>query len=107
MAAMRAPEVVEAESFIADLNALRKKFPEIDAVVANLRELLLLGYSLPHLLVDEDEIPGVYVTRLDYPPLGPAGLGLFLVTYHQTGATPSMATPLYRCTLLTITELLT
>ena len=102
---MRAPEVVQASSFTADLDALRPRFPEIDAVVADLRELLTLGYSLPHLLVDHEEIPGVYVTKLDYPPHGAAGLGVFLVTYHQTDTTPSMRTALYQCTLLTITEL--
>jgi hypothetical protein len=107
MAAMRAPEVVLAKSFTADVEALRAEFPEIDGVVNDLRELLLLGYSLPHLLIDPDqgELPGVYVTKLDYPPHGPDGLGVFLVTYHQSLPAPSMTTPLYRYTLLTMTEL--
>ena len=54
---------------------------------------------------DQEELPGVYVTKLDYPPHGPEKLGVFLVTYHQTPPAPSMSTPLYRYTLLTITEL--
>jgi len=105
MAAMRAPEVVPADQFAADIEALRERFPEIAAVVADLRDLLLLGYHLPHVLISPDTLPGVYAVKLDYPPLGPAGHGVFLVIYHQTDSTPSMVTPLYRCTLLSITAL--
>ena len=105
MAAMRAPEVKQSPSFAADLDQLRDRFPEIDAVIVDLRELLILGYYLPQILIDSESLPGVYAVKLDYPPHGPEGLGAFLVIYHKTEPTPSMVAPLYQCTLLTITEL--
>ncbi len=40
MGAMRGPQVVEDPSFIEDKDALRTKYPEIDAVVADFSELL-------------------------------------------------------------------
>lgn len=101
---MRAPEVVQDESFKTDLAALRETFPEIEDVVAELAEVLQLGYQLPEIPVDENSAPQVYAQLLDYPPKGVSGLQQFLVTYHATDPEPSPRTPLRTFTLLTIAD---
>lgn len=44
----------------------------------------------------------VYVIRMDYPPHGSNGLGLFRVIYHATAPAPSPTEPYRTITLLTI-----
>ncbi len=104
MAAMRASTVTEDASFVEEKHALCAKYPEINVVVDELKEALRLDYAVPEFPVDPEKLPGVYAIRLDYPPLGSAGRGRFLVTYHATDASPSMTIPYRRFTLLTIQE---
>lgn len=58
-ALLRIAHTAQADSFAADLDTLRPKFLGIDAAVADLRELLLLGYALPQLLMSPETLPGV------------------------------------------------
>ena len=106
---VRMAELKRTEAFEDDLKALREKYDKIDAAVGDLRDVLLLGYDLPHIPVDED-IPNVFAIKVDYPPLGSLGQGRFLATYHQAideggHAANPMNNPLRTFTLLTITEL--
>lgn len=102
--AVRAPMVEERAEFVTQVAALKGKYPEIDAVMADFRALLVMDYALPHVPVDQAKYPRVCATKLDYPPLGLEGLGRFLVTYRVGDRKPSMTDPLCRYTLLTIGE---
>ncbi len=104
MGAMRACTVTEDASFLAEKGALCAKYPAINTAVEDLKEALQLDYAVPEFPVDPDGLPGVYAIRLDYPPLGSAGRGRFLITYHATDPAPSMTNPYRRFTLLTVTE---
>lgn len=104
MSAVRAPQVAQAPAFDDDVTLLRKTYVEIDAVVADLVAFLGLAWNPPHVLVDVETHPGIYVTQLDYPPLGSEGLSKFIVTYHaRPGANP-MQDPLCSYTLLSLVE---
>ncbi len=105
MAAVRAPKVERLHAFDQDVQALRGKYPEIDAVVADLVEFLTIAWNPPHVAVDSKKLPGVYVTQLDYPPLGAGGIGRFVVVYHASPqASNPMQEPLRRYTLLSLVD---
>lgn len=103
--AVRVPTVDERPEFAAQCAALRGKYPEIDAVIEDFREILLLDYGVPHVPVDADGLARVYAVKRDYPPSGSNGRGVFLLTYHATERKLSMSDPLCAYTLLTIDDL--
>jgi hypothetical protein len=92
------------DQFRAQVDALKAQYPQIGIVVDELCEVLRFGYSLPQFLVDPHDsgYPNVYLVRVDYPPLGAAGAGKFLVTYHATEPMMSMNRPYQTFTLLSI-----
>ena len=107
MTPVRLTEVKYAESFEADREGLRQKYPEIDRVVGEVYESLFA--NVPHVHLDSTP-PNVYAIRADYPPQGSLGRGRFIVTYHrgpgnewEHRANP-MQNALHVITLLTITE---
>ena len=104
MGAVRASQCVREAQFVTDLRALQSKYPKVDAAIDEFCETLVLDYELPRMLVSPKTLPNVYAHRIDYPPLGEAGLGRFLVTYHATDPAPSPKTPYRTFTLLTISE---
>jgi|SRR5579859_7279661 len=106
MAPARGAAVKASKTFEADRKALAEKYPDLEHVLTELADLLMLGYDLPEIPVDRETDPRVYAIRLDYPPMGSAGRGAFLVTYHATDPKPnlSMTEPYRVFTLLTITE---
>jgi hypothetical protein len=61
-----------------------------------------MEYTLPLFLVGETN--DVYLHRLDYPPHGSAGQGLFIVTFHATRIAPAPNTHYRTFTFLTIGE---
>jgi hypothetical protein len=97
---MRGAEVDSALQFDAKVDALRTDFPAIDAAIDDLRDTLRLDYDLPEIPVNADRYPNVYLIRVDYPPLGSAGRGLFVVTYHTTDSRPSPHDPYRTVTLI-------
>lgn len=84
--------------------SLLPKYPDLDAALQQFTDFLRLGYNQPQIPVDPSVL-GVYLIRMDYPPMGSAGAGRFLVTYHATDPKPlSMFEPHRVYTLLTISE---
>jgi len=105
LAAVRTPALVESSGFKEAKRALAGEYREIDRVVSDLEDLIRCDYLLPAIQVDAKEMPNVYAIRMDYPPLGERGIGLFLVTYHATPRTPVHPVRPYRTfTMLTIEE---
>jgi len=101
---MQGSSVGHKGAFDSDLSKLSARYAKLKDVVRDLEELLKLD-SLPEIPVDPSSSPGVYATKLDYPPMGASGRQKFLVTYHATKPKPSPITPYRTITLLTITEL--
>ena len=99
---IRGSKIVLDPSFQSDLNELRGDYPEVDAAVKDLTDVLVLDYDLPEMPVDVGD--HVYAILLDYPPEGPEGLQQFRVVYHATDPEPSWTTPYRTFTLLTITD---
>ena len=104
MAPMRAAQVHSSVPFEADVVVLRTQYPEIGAEIDELRDALMLDYDLPEIPVDEDNAPGVYTIRLDYPPHGASGLSTPLMAHHGTDRTPGMNCPYRVITLLAIED---
>lgn len=105
MGALRAPRVERLPAFDSDVQALKSKYPDIDAVVEELIAFLTIAWNPPHVAVDPKTLPGVYVTQLDYPPLGAEGMSKFVLVYRASpqSANP-MSEPLRRYTLLSLVE---
>jgi hypothetical protein len=103
MAALRGPEVLFDPSFKADLDGLRKHYPDIDSLIKELADLLERSFQIPEMAVGS-QFPNAYAINLDYPPKGEAGIHQFLVVYHATDATPSMNMPYRTYTLLGIKD---
>jgi hypothetical protein len=101
--AMRASVVQQSPPFVADLTTLRVAYPAIDDAIDEVTEPLRLGYQLPL-----DRVPGtakgIYALRVDYPPLGGAGRGVLVMTFHMTEPHPSAVSPYQTFTLLTLSE---
>jgi len=98
------PEVVEASCFRKRVETLRGGYPEIDAVVEDLRETLRFADRLPNIAWNIPSHPDVQVCFADYPADGAAGCRRFLVTYHRELRDISMSQPSCTTTLLTIIE---
>lgn len=102
MTALRPPVVNRGETFEQDLAAIHVNYPEIRSVVDELCDVLRDSWGVPHRPI-ANGTENVYAVRLDYPPHGSNGLGLFLVTYHATPeAFNKMSEPLRTYTLLSI-----
>lgn len=100
--AVRAPEIILAESFRARLDALRLEYAEVDSAVEEFVGVLRGAWAVPHSELGPDN-PDVFAAALDYVPLGADGLNLFLVTYHASALTDNpMQNPLRTYTLLSI-----
>jgi hypothetical protein len=105
MCALRAPEIEQTETFLDDVDSLLATYPEIGAVVEELVEFLTLAWNPPHVAVDAEKSPGMYVTQLDYAPRGADGLARFILVYHASPpAQNPMQQPLRRYTLLSLVE---
>lgn len=100
--AIRASKVDKSPKFQADLVALSGTYPKLGTVLDELADVLCLESSLPHFPVDPKKHGSrVHAIRVDYPPHGAQGSGLFVLVYHRTDpATPSPATPYRTYTLL-------
>jgi hypothetical protein len=85
--AMLAAVVNKSPTLSKLLDELRTEYPRIDAVLDEFCEALRLDYVLPFQRASDDR-KDVYVHRMDYPPLGSAGQGLFLVLFHSPPSTP-------------------
>lgn len=102
--ALRAPEIRTADSFQSDVEALRSRFPEIDAAIEEWLDALRGEWDIPHRAIDPQTHPGAYTANVDYPAGGSEGLGVFCVTYHATPrAGNPMQYPLRIYTVLSIT----
>jgi len=101
---VRASIVVRDPIFEVDVAEVRLKYPEIDAEIDELVEVLRFGYDVPHAPIDRSLLPNMYSIRLDYHPLGANGLGRFLVNYHATEPMMSMNRPYQTFTLLRLIE---
>jgi len=101
--AMRGAVVEEAPSFIANVKALRDRYPRIREAIDEFKQALKLDYVIPMLRVSEST-PQVYAQKMDYPPMGSGGRGRFVVVLHATKAAPSMNQPFRTYTLLAISE---
>lgn len=105
MAAMRAPDVRNGVALERHIEDLRSRYPEIDGVLADVREALSYGDDLTHMPVDAVQFPGVYAVNANYTPLGADGRGRFRVTYHAgEPARNPMSEPCRTYTILTIKE---
>jgi hypothetical protein len=105
MCALRAPKVETTPSFDQDVAALQQKYPEIGSVVEELTEFLTIAWNPPHVAVDAAKLPGIYVTQLDYPPMGASGVSRFILVYHASPQSENpMQQPLRRYTLLSLVE---
>jgi hypothetical protein len=102
MVAMRASVIVNrTKKFRVDVAGLAATYPHIEKAVVDAEDSLRLGYQLPHLPVDP-MMPDVYAIRVDYPPLGSAGLGRFIAAYHGTKPSAVNASQIF--TMLRIQE---
>lgn len=82
--AMRGSTLRRVKTFARDLAALENKFPGITEEVAEVEDILRLGYHvLPQSAVG-GQYPGVAVHVVNYSPNGALGLRMFQVTYHAT-----------------------
>ncbi len=105
MAAMWASTVTLSEPFVADVESLRADFPDIDECVEDFGNVLRTYWTITHFPVDTDSLPNVFAEKIDYPPHGAEGAGLFLVTYHAAdGNANPMQGPTRRFTLLSLTR---
>lgn len=103
MSAVRAPTLELAPSFNKHVDALRPKYPEIDACVEDFTDTVRAYWTIPHFPVNP-RYPNVYAEKIDYPDLGASGIGLFLVTYYASELTTNpMQHPLRRFVLISIT----
>ncbi len=100
--AMRAAEVIKTPYVDRQITELSQTYPAIGAAVNDFCEALRLDYILPFQKVTDDQ-KNVYVHRIDYPPLGKSGHGLFLAVFHATPSTPSMTVPYRTYTILSVT----
>jgi hypothetical protein len=104
VSALRAPTVTLGDTFKADVEALREKYKQIDAVIAEFSETMMVAWKVPHRPIPGQKVPNVYGAALDYPPSGSAGLGALFVVYHASPeAVNKMSDPLRKYTLLSIT----
>jgi hypothetical protein len=102
---LRAPTVTHGDTFRADVEALRGKYPEIDAIIAEFSETLTVAWNVPHRPIEGQNDPDIYGVALDYPPSGSAGIGALFVVYHASPeADNKMSDPLRKYTLLSLTE---
>src|SRR5688572_19973520 len=105
MAPMYGATVDTSPPFDAALQALRAQYPDIEDVFREFSEDLRLDYlTRRERPVDPQDSPDIYMMRMDYRPMGAAGAGRFLVTYHATARLPSMNLPYRRITFLTIED---
>lgn len=99
---LRADDVVRSESFNLDVATLLAGYPEIEKTVRALSDTLIL--NVPHRPIKVGK--NLFAIKVDYPPLGSSGRGLFLVTYHHNGGVPQsgdVSRPGRVYTFLTIT----
>ena len=102
MTALRAPVVNRGNQFQRDVDALSKKYPDLEPVVREMADAMIDSWGIPHRPIG-GPTPDLYAVRLDYPPHGSAGLGVFLLTYHATAeAHNKMRDPLRTYTLLSL-----
>ena len=105
MSALRAPTVSLGDTFKADVEALRGKYPEIDGVITEFVETLTVAWNVPHRAIEGQNDPNIYGAGLDYPPSGSAGIGALFVVYRASPeAVNKMSDPLRKYTLLSLTE---
>jgi hypothetical protein len=73
------------ESFEADLALLLPEYPELETVVDAFKSALGSYPKLTRIPLDEtsveDDLSGIYVHLLDYPPLNILGVQLFRISY--------------------------
>ena len=71
-------------------------------MVRDLGEFFTYNYDLIETPIPDR--PGFFATRVDYPPHGSAGLGVFLLTYEAPDPTPHMREPYRTFTFHTLVE---
>jgi hypothetical protein len=100
---VRAPDVERVELFDSNVDALRGKYPDIDAVVDDIEARLLTAEVMDHVVASDSDLRIAYA---DYPPHGKSGLDRFIVVYRavKVAKRPNMQKPEWAYTLMAIKE---